>query len=119
MEIVNIILAVLSIAFGGICLVAPRYALGALSLRTDGANDGLSEIRGASGGAFVFLAAVALVVSHPAAWVMMGVHYAGAAFGRGVSIVLDAAGSPKMWIYFGIEVVFAAWLIGANLGGAF
>ena len=114
MEIVNIVLAVLTIGFGGICLVSPSYAMGALSLKTDGRPDGMSEIRAASGGAFVAMALVAIVLAHPVAWVMLGVHYAGAALGRIVSIGLDGSGSTKIWAYFAIEALFAAWFIAAN-----
>lgn len=119
MEFVNIALALLTIAFGGICLVSPSYALGALKLRVDGSNEGKSEMRAASGGAFVVMAAVALALgpTQPLAWVMLGVHYAGAALGRIVSIALDGSGTRKIWAFFAIEAGFAAWLIGANLQG--
>lgn len=115
-EVVNILLALLTIAFGGICLVSPTYAMGALSLKTDGKRDGMSEIRAASGGAFVVMsvAAILLGATQPLAWVMLGVHYAGAGLGRIVSIALDGSGSPKIWFFFATELLFAAWLIGAN-----
>ncbi|MEL6979685.1 MAG: DUF4345 family protein [Pseudomonadota bacterium] len=116
-DIVNYALAALSILFGALALLWPDYAMRALSLQSaDGKMDGKSELRGASGGAFVVLgaAAGALGPAWPLAWVMMGVHYAGAAVGRGLSFVFDGSGSRKMWFFFAIEVVFAAWLIGAN-----
>lgn len=115
---VNAALAVLSIGFGALALFWPRYALGALHLQTVGGRaDGMSELRGASGGAFVVIGLVALALWQPMVWVMMGVHYAGAGVGRLLSIMLDGAGSPKMWAFFAIEAVFAAWLIGANWPG--
>ncbi len=62
-QIVNIVLGVLSIGFGAIALLAPRYAMEALKLQTAGdARDGLSELRAASGGAFVGLALAGLAI---------------------------------------------------------
>ncbi|MEO1330452.1 MAG: DUF4345 family protein [Pseudomonadota bacterium] len=116
-EIVNIILGVLTIGFGAIGLISPSYAMGALALKTDGdKRDGLSEIRAASGGAFVVMSVVAILIgqSFPMAWVMVGVHYAGAGLGRIVSIALDGSGSKKIWFFFAIEALFAAWFILAN-----
>lgn len=117
MELVNILLALLTIAFGAIGLVSPSYAMGALKLQTAGPTDGMSEIRAASGGAFVATGAAALILSHPLGWTLLGAHYAGAALGRIVSIGLDGSGSRKIWAFFLIEAVFAAWLIGANGSG--
>ena len=116
-QLINYALAVLSIGFGALALLWPNYAMEALKLRpADGQMDGKSELRGASGGAFVALgvAGVAFGPAWPVAWVMMGVHYLGAGVGRLVSFAFDGSGSRKMWMFFGIEVVFAAWLIGAN-----
>lgn len=116
-ETINIALAILSIAVGAIAFISPDFALSALKLTTtDGAADGKSELRAASGGAFIALGAAALLLgsSAPIAWVMMGVHYAGAAAGRLLSFALDRSGSAKMWLFFAFELVFAAWLIGAN-----
>lgn len=116
-ELVNITLAVLSIGFGGLALCWPNFALKALSLQTAGGRmDGKSELRAASGGAFVVLGGAGIVLGPtvPMAWVMVGMHYAGAAVGRLVSFAIDGSGSKKMWGFFAIEAVFAAWLIGAN-----
>ncbi len=116
-EIVNIILAVATIGFGAIALFWPSYAMGALKLATVGSEtDGMSEIRAASGGAFVGtgLLAIAFAQFSPVAWVMLGAHYLGAGVGRITSIARDGSGSTKMWAFFAIEALFAAWLIGMN-----
>ena len=116
-QIINIAFALLSIFFGALALCWPNYAMEALKLAPAGGQmDGKSELRGASGGAFVALGlgGLALGPAWPMAWVMMGLHYAGAAVGRLVSFTFDDSGSRKMWMFFAIEVVFAAWLIGAN-----
>lgn len=116
-DVINIVLALATIGFGAIAMFWPSYALGALKLRAvDGHYDGYSEIRAASGGAFVGTGALAIAFApfHAMAWLMLGAHYAGAATGRIMSIALDGAGSRKMWAFFLIEVVFAAWFLGAN-----
>lgn len=116
-QIVNFALAALSIGFGVIAFLWPDYALEALHLASkDGRMDGKSELRAASGGAFitVAVAAAALGPTWPVAWVMMGAHYAGAGAGRLLSFARDGSGSRKMWLFFAIEAAFAAWLIGAN-----
>lgn len=116
--IVNVVLGALSVVFGALGFFWPNYALGALKLATaPGFEDGKSEIRAASGGAFVFMGLAALAYGHvsPFIWVMVGVHYAGAGIGRLLSILVDGSGSTKIWAFFAIEAVFAAWLIGANM----
>lgn len=118
---VNTVLALVSIFFGALGFLMPNFALGALKLQTvAGHNDGKSEIRAASGGAFVALgfAGILFGAAQPLAWVMVGIHYAGAAAGRILSIFADSAGSQKMWMFFGIEIAFAAWFIFANWGPA-
>ena len=93
-QIVNFALAGLSIAFGAICFLAPAYAMGALKLAPVGGQmDGKSEVRGASGGAFIALGLAGMLFG-PAwtvAWVMVGVHYAGAAAGRLLSFLFDGS----------------------------
>lgn len=116
-DIINFALAAATIVFGGLAFCWPRYALEALSLATAGGrNDGMSEMRAASGGAFVLMGAAAIIIgpSAPIAWVMLGMQYAGAAVGRILSIFVDDAGSRKMWLFFAIEAVFALWFIAAN-----
>lgn len=116
-DIINTVLAVLSIGFGAIGLLWPRFALDALKLAPQGAHrEGLSEIRAASGGAFVALAAFGLIFgpSSPFVWVMVGVHYLGAGLGRFASILMDRSGSPKILGFFAIEALFGLWFVIAN-----
>lgn len=116
-DYLNLALAALSIAFGAIGFLAPGYAMSALKLvNADGARDGMSEIRAASGGAFITLALAGLAfgAAQPWVWVMVGVHYLGAAAGRLLSIFLDGSGSAKMISFFGVEAAFGLWFVIAN-----
>ena len=116
--IINVLLGALTVVFGALGFFWPTYALGALKLATvPGHEDGKSEIRAASGGAFVIMGLAGLAFGHlsPLIWVMVGVHYAGAGLGRILSIAVDGSGSSKIWMFFAIEAAFAAWLIVANM----
>lgn len=118
-EAVNVIVALATIFFGALALFWPNFALGAVKLQlVDGHRDGLSEIRAASGGAYVGTGALAILFAQvsPVAWLMLGAHYVGAAGGRLLSIATDGSGTRKMWIFFAIEAACALWLIAANAG---
>jgi hypothetical protein len=116
-ELVNFLLMLATIGAGGFAFLAPRFTMRALSLTTAGTNEGLSEVRAASGGLFIAIGLVGLFFPLPAILFMVGIAYAGAATGRVLAIVLDKAGSPKIWLFFLWEVLFAAWLIAINFPG--
>jgi hypothetical protein len=114
-EFLNILVAVLTVGFGAIGFLKPEFALSALKLqRIAGHNDGLSEMRAASGGAFVATAALALALQSPLCYLMLGAQYVGASVGRLTSILFDDAGSKKMWAFFLIEAACSVWLVTAN-----
>lgn len=113
-DTINIIAALLTIAFGAFGFLAPRYTAGALDLVTGKSTMGLSEIRASVGGLFVVLGAACLWIGDDAAYFMMGVAYVGATLGRGLSLLLDKPPLRKALLYFGIEAALAAWLVTAN-----
>lgn len=110
----NAIIAIATIGAGGIAFLRPRFTAKALGLVTDGSTEGLSELRAASGGLFIALGVAVLVLSSPWAPFMLGVAYVGAAVGRALGIVLDKAGTTKIWLFFLWEIGFAGWLIYVN-----
>lgn len=114
-DTLNIIAALLTIGFGAFGFLAPRFTAGVLDLAPAGTTMGLSEMRASVGGLFVALGLGCLLIGAPLAYAMMGVAYAGAAAGRGLSLLLDAPPMPKALVYFGIEAGLAAWLVLANL----
>lgn len=115
-DIVNLVAALLTIAFGAFGFLAPRFTAAALDLQTGETTMGLSEMRASVGGLFVALAGGAILLGSGALYAALGVAYLGAAAGRGLSIVLDGAPRRKAGIYFAIEAVLAVWLIAANMG---
>jgi len=111
----NTVLMIATIVFGAIGYLKPRFTLEKLDLQTDGSPLGLSEIRAANGALFVGLGAAALFIATPISFAMVGFAYAGAALGRITSIFADNSGAKTSWIFFMVEVAFAALLIGLNL----
>lgn len=113
-DVLNAGAAVATIGFGAIGWLAPRYTMEKLDLATDGSALGLSEIRAANGALFVIAGLAALLIATPMAYLMLGMIYAGAALGRGTSIVLDGSGQTTSYAFIAAEIGLAAWLIGAN-----
>lgn len=114
-HLINILCCVLTIGFGLFGFLAPRYTAAALDLSTGNSTMGLSEMRASVGGLFVVAATAAMVMNHPVGYAMLGFAYAGAALGRGVSIVIDRPPLARATIFGGIEAALAFWLIWANL----
>ncbi len=114
MDIINIIFALLSIGLGCFGWLAPRYTLGALDLTMDETTMGMSEIRASAGCLFVGMGIGALILGTPAAYVMLGFCWMGAAAGRLTSLILDGQ-SQKKWIYFLVEFAVALPAIWLNI----
>ncbi|QEE35451.1 DUF4345 domain-containing protein [Octadecabacter sp. SW4] len=115
MDIINILLALASIVFGAFGWLAPRYTMAVLDLHQGDSEMGISEVRASVGCLFVALGVGSLIIATPAAYLMMGVAYAGASLGRATSLILDNPPRNKALLYLGIEAAMAAWLIAANL----
>ncbi len=113
-DLLNITLALVSVALGAIGWLAPRYTLDLLELSPTGSTMGVSEIRAASGALFVGLGLGALFLATPLAYAMVGFAWAGAAIGRLTSIVADGSSRQKL-TFFGVEIVVAGLLLALNL----
>ena len=115
MEILNPILALLTIAMGAFGFIAPRYTAAALDLTPGDTTMGLSEMRASVGGLFVVMGVAALLLGSPTAYAMMGMGFLGAATGRLISCLVDRPAESKAWVFFAIEAAMAAALIPSNL----
>ncbi|WP_237072634.1 DUF4345 family protein [Pseudaestuariivita rosea] len=113
-DIINIVLALFSIALGLFGWLAPRYTMKAVDLQPGETTMGFSEIRAASGALFVGLGVGALFLATPAAYAMVGFAWGFASVGRMTSIILDGA-TRKKWIFFGCEIAVGVILIGINI----
>ena len=114
-DTLNILIALMTIAFGAFGFIAPRYTASALDLEIGPSNMGLSELRASVGGLFVAMGLFAIWSGLPMAYAMLGVAYTGAAIGRLMSIFLDKPPFKKAMLYFGLEAGPAAYLLLANL----
>ncbi|MGR3483909.1 MAG: DUF4345 family protein [Paracoccaceae bacterium] len=108
MDILNILIALASIGFGGYGWLATSKTMEILNTASKpGSTMAESEVRAASGALFVGLGVGALLISTPVAYAMIGCAWGGAAVGRLTSIVLDGAEKKKIG-FFASEVVVGA-----------
>ncbi|APX11411.1 DUF4345 family protein [Tateyamaria omphalii] len=114
-DILNIIAALLTIAFGLFGFLAPRYTASALDLAPTTSTMGLSEMRASVGGLFVVAGLAALWIGAPLAYAMIGFAFAGAASGRALSLIFDSPPMKKVLVFGGIEAALATWFIAANM----
>lgn len=114
-DLLNILVALMTIAFGAFGFLAPRFTASALDLEVGASTMGLSEMRASVGGLFVAMGLFAIWSGMPMAYAMLGVAYSGAALGRLISIVLDKPPFRKAMLYFALEAGPAAYLLLANL----
>ena len=114
-DTLNLVTALLTIGFGLFGFLAPRFTAAALDLAPTSSTMGLSEMRASVGGLFVVAGAAALWIATPLAYAMVGFCFAGAALGRGLSLLLDSPPLRKTLLFGGIEAALALWLIAANL----
>ena len=111
---INLAIAAVTIMFGAIGWLAPRYTMETVDLKDGGSTMGESEVRAASGALFVMAGLGALAISGPGAYAMLGFIWAGGALGRVTSLVVDGQ-TRKKWIFFGTEIVVAAIALWLNL----
>ncbi|MFW2543999.1 DUF4345 family protein [Primorskyibacter sp. 2E107] len=115
-DILNIAIALVTVAFGLFGFLAPRYTARMLDFTPTDSTMGLSELRASAGGLFVAVGLVCLITAAPGAYAMLGVAYVGAACGRLISMIVDKPPQPKATLWFLFEAVPAAWLLYANPG---
>lgn len=114
--LVNTLIALMTIAFGAIGFLAPRFTARALDLEPTESTMGLSELRASAGGLFVALGLACLLIGGWT-WAALGVAYVGAASGRLLSMLLDKPPQPKALGWFALEALPAAWLLSMNWPG--
>ncbi len=111
----NIVAALLTIAFGLFGFLAPRYTANALDLEPTKSTMGLSEMRASVGGLFVVAGLAAIWLNAPLGYAMIGFAFTGAALGRVLSLIFDKPPVRKVLVFGGIEAVLATWFLAANL----
>ncbi len=114
MDIINPVLALISIVLGLFGWLAPRYTMAVLDLEPGPSLMGHSEIRASAGALFVGLGIGAIILGSPTGYAMVGFAWGGAAVGRLTSLILDSQ-TPKKWGFFVVEAGVAAVALGLNL----
>lgn len=117
LDLIDPLIALVTIAFGLFGLVAPRYTADVLDMQPTDSTMGLSEIRASAGGLFVAMGGVCLLTGAALAYAMLGVAYAGASAGRAISMLVDRPPQLKALTWFALEAIPAAWLIWTNWPG--
>ncbi len=112
---INFAVAILTIGLGVCGWLATRWTMEMLDIRSGSTHMAMTEVSAVSGCLFVGIGLGVMVLDSPAAWVALGLAYAGAAVGRVTSILRDTAGSRQSWTFFGTEAALAVWLVFANL----
>lgn len=117
MDILNIAMALATIAFGAAGWLAPDWTMKAVSLADTGTTMGKSEVRAASGALFVVAGLGAILLANPVSYVMLGCVWLGGALGRATSLLLDGTTTRK-WGFFATEIVFGIILVWMNVAAA-
>jgi hypothetical protein len=110
LQVLQIILAVLTIATGLVSLIRPRAVLGFTGLAVPGAR-GVTEIRSILGGGFVGLGVAPLILKAPEAYRMLGITYLVIAVARLAGLVLDRSVERSNLISLGFEIVAGIILV--------
>jgi hypothetical protein len=110
MDIVKITIAIATIGFGMLSVVAPKAAEKFTGLEAPGPR-GISEIRSVLGGMFVGLGAAALIYQDPSAYGTLGIGYLGIGVVRAGSIYFDKASTSSNWISLAAEAAFGILLL--------
>lgn len=110
LEIVQIILAVSTIATGLVSLIRPKSVKGFTGLSAPGPR-GITEIRAVLGGAFIGLGLAPLVLSAPAAYKMLGITYLVIFVSRAAGMALDKSFERSNWISLAFEIVAGVVLL--------
>lgn len=114
MDGLNSLFVALSVGIGAISWLWPRYAMAALDLTDGGSTMGMSEVRASAGALFVGMGLGALVIATPAAFLMLGACWLGAALGRATSLLRDGRTRQK-WVFFLVEFAVGSLAIIWNI----
>ena len=110
LEVVQIMIAVATIATGAFSLIRPELIRGFTGLVADGSR-GITEIRAIMGGVFIGLGLAPLLLNSPEAYRTLGITYLVIAAIRAVSIYIDHSAASSNTISLIVEIVFGVLLM--------
>jgi hypothetical protein len=101
--------AAVTLLFGLLLFLAPRYSLRLLRLRTVPEHpEAVSEARGTMAGFYLGVGLAAILLDQPLVYLALGASWGFTAFGRLVSIVLDRGNTAFNWVSLLVEIALAA-----------
>ena len=110
LEVVQIVIAVATIATGAISLFRPESIRGFTGLVAEGPR-GITEIRAIMGGVFIGLGLAPLLLNSPDAYRTLGITYLVIAAIRAISIYIDSSAASSNTISLIVEIVFGVLLM--------
>lgn len=110
LEVVQIVIALATIATGAVSLFRPESIRGFTGLVADGPR-GITEIRAIMGGVFIGLGLAPLLLNSPEAYRTLGITYLVIAAIRAVSIYVDSSVASSNTISLIVEIVFGVLLL--------
>lgn len=100
--------ACVTIFFGVLLFLFPRWSLNLLRLRTHpDVPEALTEVRGTMAGFYLGVGILCILMAQPFLYMALGVSWAATAAGRMVSMAFDGANTPYNWISLPIEMALA------------
>ncbi len=114
MDVLNIIFALVSIGFGAIGWLAPKYTMDTIHIVGHTDTMGMSEVRASAGSLFVGMGLGALLLNTPTAFAMIGFCWIGASVGRLTSLTLDGQ-TRKKWGFFAVEAAVGVAALAYNI----
>jgi hypothetical protein len=110
LEILQIVIAVATIATGAVSLFRPESIRGFTGLVADGPR-GITEIRAIMGGVFIGLGVAPLILRAPEAYRTLGITYLVIAVIRAVSMVIDRSLVSSNTVSLLVEILFGIILM--------
>ena len=110
LEVLQVVIAVATIATGAVSLLRPESIRGFTGLLAEGPR-GITEIRAIMGGVFIALGVAPLVLGAPEAYRTLGITYLVIAVIRAVSMVVDRSVVSSNIISLVVEIVFGVILM--------
>ncbi|NLE77857.1 MAG: DUF4345 family protein [Chloroflexi bacterium] len=110
LQILQIVVALATIATGLASLLRPRAVRGFTGLTVDNPR-GITEIRAVLGGTFIGLGLAPLLLNTTAAYQMLGITYLAIGLARAASMFIDKSVVQSNIISLAAEAVFVAILL--------
>lgn len=109
--------AAFTVLLGACALFAPRLTLRVLRLENEPSRaSGVSSVRAQLGGFYVGIGLGAILFAQPLVYMVLGLAWALAAFGRLVSMMSDGANTLYNWLCLMVAIVLAALPLAFTFG---